>query len=142
MGFPHPAAGGGGASPQDESPGARIATQAPWGRCDTQPNHLPEPSCSNSLSFIGFPSQHMPGWPRPDALAHSISLPQDALAPPLCCIHPPPSPSRRDSEESFPDCSCLTCQNPLWLGFTRHLITAFAMSPSHLRVLRDLSAAI
>ena len=139
-GLPHPAAGGGRHLPQDESPGARI-DRGTLGRCDTQPvTSRSPPAATPSASWFPVPARA--GLSHPDALAPASPFPGMPSPTPLCCIHPQPSPSSMTREESFPDCSCLTCQNPLWLGFTRHLITASAMSPSHLRVLRDLSAAI
>lgn len=140
MGFPTPLL-------EEEDISARMkaqelaSTQAPWG--DATPSPSPPGALLQQLPQLrGFPSQHMPDCPAPMLWPPASPFPGMPSPTPLCCIHPPPSPSSVTREESFPDCSCLTCQNPLWLGFTRHLITASAMSPSHLRVLRDLSAAI
>ena len=123
-------------SPRMKAP-ELTSTEAPWG--DTTPSLSPPGALLQQLSQpCGFLSQHMPDCPTP--CSGSQHLPSLGCLPQLLSAAPtpPPPPSSMTQEESFSDCSCLTCQSPLWLGFTRHLITASAVSPSHPRVPRDL----
>lgn len=123
-------------SPRMKAPEPAL-TEAPWG--DTTPSLSPPGALLQQLPQPrGFLSQHMPDYPALMLWLPASPFPGMPPPTPLRCIHPPFPPSSVTQEDSFPDCSCLTCQSPLGLGFTRHLITASTVSPSRLRVLRDL----
>ena len=135
-GLPHPAL-----EEEDISPRMKAlelaSTEAPWG--DMTPSLSPPGALLQQLPQPrGFLSQHMPDCPAPMLWLPASPFPGMPSPTPLCCIHLPLPPSSTTQEESFPDCSCLTCQSPLWLGFPRHLITASAVSASHPRVPHDL----